>query len=409
MPIAKTFVSHHGGDLVEHVLPILRQVAPYGVRPWIDKQDLGNQIGLRLGEQLRQAIVGGDCSSVTLFLSKQSVKRYWIDQEVRWAKEQMDQGRLRILPIWLDPPGSFELPESLKDLLEYKEKKVLWLEPHKDKGYVEKYVRSMLESAGIGRDTQELTLHLGHRVEALDADIPPEWKDTPSIDLRMSPDTNHQAFSPTCEEWREIEDALRLIRKIASSVTKLNVCGKAPLGVGHIIGKIWEARHASRPFTLSTFNNQTGKVFSVDSDFYGTAMGFDPTTSVPAVRWTPEIVSASKGVIVFLAPSDKMDRFLKDVEAWNDSQPERYPILPVPFQRGDVEDYSTARGIVLDCVGSLCRIRSALPVGAPIFLITAYLLSIAPLVSFHLATLGPIHFFDEVKTLHSYRLATEIP
>ena len=109
MPVIRTFVSHHGGDYAEHVAPILRKVAPLGVRPWIDKRDLGDQVGLRLDEQLRDAIFKGSCSSLSLFLTRASANRRWVDQEVRWARERLREG-FRILPIWLDPPGSIELP-----------------------------------------------------------------------------------------------------------------------------------------------------------------------------------------------------------------------------------------------------------------------------------------------------------
>ena len=93
MSVIRTFVSHHGGDYEERVAPILRQMAPLGVRPWIDKVDLGDRVGLPLAGQIEEAIFRGPCTSMSLFLSKHSVTRKWVEREVELALQRLVGGR----------------------------------------------------------------------------------------------------------------------------------------------------------------------------------------------------------------------------------------------------------------------------------------------------------------------------
>jgi hypothetical protein len=55
MGIIRTFISH-SHDEKPRVHDILRRVAPYGVRPWIDAQDLQGQAGGSLRELIPSAI-----------------------------------------------------------------------------------------------------------------------------------------------------------------------------------------------------------------------------------------------------------------------------------------------------------------------------------------------------------------
>lgn len=208
MPVIRTFVSHHGGDLKERVEPILRRVAPFGIRPWLDKRDLGDRVGLPLTEQLQEAIINGPCSSLSLFLTKSAATRPWIEQEVQWALERTAE-HFRILPIWLDPPSEIELPVAFRDFLE--RHKVLWLEPHRDPRFIEKYTASVLAAGGIAANTHELTLCLGHRSPQWLALLPPQWTAAPALDLRLDLD-GQDDFCPAEADWREMEQALRTLR-----------------------------------------------------------------------------------------------------------------------------------------------------------------------------------------------------
>lgn len=403
MPVIRTFVSHHGGDYAEHVAPILRRVAPFGVRPWIDKRDLGDRVGLRLDEQLREAIFKGSCSSLSLFLSKVATTRPWIDQEVCWAKERESEG-FRILPIWLDPPKTVVLPPSMQAFLS--ERKVLWLEPYKDPRFVEKYAASVLATAGVTKDTEEITLYLGHRSEQWDAVIPLEWEALPAIDLRMDIDGADE-FSPTLKEWKDIETGLRTVRKLTGKLSRLNICGQAPLGVGTIIGKVWDRCSGQRKsIELRTFNSTVEQIWSTNPEEYDRADGWSPETAKLLQLESP--CSRSNKRLLVILPDARAKDYLPRVHAWNEKRREPASILCATFPR-EIKSPMAAQSLVRECVGAIRYLRKTSRPDTVIEIITCYPLALAPLVSYHLSKLGPIHFYDEVKKDHSYRLATVIP
>lgn len=403
MPVIRTFVSHHGGDYAEHIAPILRQVAPLGIRPWIDKRDLGEKVGLRLDEQLRDAIFNGSCSSMSLFLTKGAATRRWIDQEVRWAKERIENG-FRILPIWLDPPGSVDLPQSLRSLLE--ENKVLWLEPYKDPRFVEKYVASVLATAGVTKDTEELTLYVGHRSEQWDAVIPAEWESIPTLDLRMDVD-GAETFSPNSKEWKEIEAGLRNIRKLTGSLLRLNICGQAPLGVNHIIGKVWDRSAGQKqPLELRAYNANSSQIWSTTATDYDLSDQFRPERAALLELETP-LVHPGNRLLCVVSKSRKED-FYPRIQRWNQNRKEPSQLLFATYQpRIDSKDMAST--LLRELVGAIRYLRKTSDPDTTLEVITGYPLALAPLFSYHLRTLGPIHFYDEVKPIHSYRLATIIP
>lgn len=276
MPIIRTFVSHHGGDYQARVEPILRQVAPLGIRPWLDKIDLGDQVGLPLGQQIQQAIFSGPCSSLSLFLTKEAATRRWIEQEVQWALARLSDG-FRILPILLDPLEETDLPATFREFLE--RRKVLWLDPQKDPRFLEKYTKSVHAAGGLDRDTPELTLYLGHRSEHWVGKLPPEWASIPALDIRLSLDlTGADDFCPTEAEWQEIESSLRSLHSYLGSVERLNVCGRAPLGVGTLIGKVWDRLAGENgPIHLRCYNVFQQQVWTTD-----------PKTYEQSGEWVPE-------------------------------------------------------------------------------------------------------------------------
>lgn len=403
MPVIRTFVSHHGGDYAEHVAPILRRVAPLGVRPWIDKRDLGDRVGLRLDEQLREAIFKGSCSSLSLFLSKAATTRRWIEQEVCWAKERESEG-FRILPIWLDPPGTVELPVSMREFL--CERKVLWLEPYKDPRFVEKYAASVLATAGVTGDTEELTIYLGHRSEQWDAVIPSDWEVLPTLDLRMDVDGTDE-FSPSVREWKDIEAGLRAIRKLTGRLARLNVCGQAPLGVGTIIGKVWDRGSGQQQsLQLRTYNSRGKQIWSTDIADYDRADSFQPERAT-LLRMDMPLVRTGHRLLA-IVQNTRRDDYFPRIEHWNSGR-KKPAMLQVATYPPDIASKEMASTLLRECVGAVRYLRKTSGPDAVIEIITCYPLALAPLVSYHLNKLGPIHFYDEVKQTHSYRLATVIP
>lgn len=402
MPVVKTFISHHGGDYAEHVAPILRQVAPLGVRPWIDKRDLGDRVGLHLDKQLQEAICKGPCSSLSVFLTKAAATRKWIAQEVAWALDQMEDG-FRVLPIWIDPPGSIELPPVYRDILE--RRKVLWLEPHSDPRFLEKYVASVLATAGINKETQELTLYLGHRSEQWEAVIPKEWESLPTLDLRMDVE-GAEEFSPTVKEWKEIETGLRQIRKLTGKLVRLNVCGQAPLGVGTIIGKVWDrGAGQQQSLQLRSFNAKGTQIWSTELADYDLSDGFRPERTKLLQMDTPLLRPGNR--LLAIVQETRKDDYHPRIHRWNGSR-KNPSLLQFATYPPDIASKEMASTLLRECVGAIRYLRKISEPDTVIEIITCYPLALAPLVSYHLSKLGPIHFYDEVKQTHSYRLATVI-
>lgn len=408
MSVIRTFVSHHGGDYETRVAPILKQVAPLGVRPWIDKIDLADRVGLSLEKQLQEAILNGPCSSVSLFLSKESVQRKWVEKELLIALTHLDP-KFRILPILLDPRDELGLPDSFLHFLDG-DRKVIWLEPDKP-GFVERYVRSVYDAGGLPIDAKEVTLHLGHRDPAWVAQLPSSFHDKPALDIRLSlerlSEQRSRDFSPSSSEWETIERGFEFIRQSLPQLHRINICGPAPLGVNHIVGKVWDRRHAQGACGLRSYNATTKAVWVTFSQDYELKTGGYRPESAKHVHLQTRVSAGTKEPLLFLVPREKERGYRNDVEQWNRDNG-NHPIVTALLPDA-IDSETHAEQVLWECVG-LCRyLRDELQSRTPILIVTAYALSLAPLFAFHLKQLGPIHFYDEVKPTHSYRLATVIP
>jgi hypothetical protein len=402
MAVIRTFISHHGEDYSTRVAPILRQVAKLGVRPWLDKIDLGDRVGLPLEEQLNEAILHGDCSSVSLFLSKASIKRKWVEKELMIALTHLDP-KFRILPVLLDPRDSLELPETFLRFLDG-DRKVIWLEPDKS-GFAERYARSVYHAGGLDQDAKEVTLCLGHRDPAWVSAVPTCFADKLALDIRLHVQGSRD-FSPTEEEWDEIEQGFDSIRHNLPQLERINICGSTPLGVGHIVGKVWDRRHAQGACGLRSYNATTKTVWMTYSQDYELKTGgYDPRTA-QYVRLQSAIPPGLTDPLLFFVPHSKVVGYRRDLDAWNEDNGRRTVLTALLAD--PITSEEQAEQILWECVGLVRYLREKLTHRTPIHIATAYALSLAPLFAFHLRTLGPIHFYDEVKQDHSYRLATVI-
>lgn len=400
--VVRTFICHHGGDFAEHIEPILRQVAPCGVRPWIDKRDLGDQVGLPLAQRLQEGMRQAGCSSLSLFLSRASIQRRWVQQELQWALQEVAKG-YRVLPIWLDPPDTCELPPAFQDFL--LRDKVLWLEPKSDPRFAEKYVRSVLGCAGIGPTTKTLTLFLGHRADTWEATVPPEFLPGPALDLRLHLD-GHANFSPTEPEWPQIEAGLLQLRAATPHLERVNVCGQAPLGVGSLVGKIWDrSTGCHAPIVLSAWNTRTQQVWSTTARAWDEAIAPSPARTRLVTVEQPAAVGAASILAVLIGQASK-EPYLPQIKAWNAARQTPRPMQIITLPQ-IVDSPAHAHALVVDCVAALGALRATF--AGPIEIIATYPFAFAPLLAHHLRTLGPIHLYDEVKNEHTYRLVTVFP
>lgn len=403
----RTFVSHHGGDFEDRVQPILRSVAPRGVRPWIDKIDLGDHVGLPLAEQLGAAIFHGPCSSMSLFLSKQAATRKWIEQEVEWALQRLIEKRgdgFRILPIFLDPPDAIEtdLPDNsaFRRLLK---NKPLWLEPQQDKLFRQKYAQSVWSAGGLTSTSQEMTLCLGHRNPSWTVEIPAQYAHAPTLDLRVSLH-GQRLYCPADGEWREIEEGLCAIDSYLTGLKRINICGPAPLGVGTLIGKVWD-RGTSVRLHCDNFFNGVHQTWTTDAQDFLLSDNWSPDRAKLIEMNRPASLRHNAMVMAFL-PRGRATEYLPHVERWNGSRP---PTLLQPVLLPDhVADPQQASQLVKECVGAIRYVRRACPGVRLIEVISGYPLALAPLVAQCLRTSGPLHFYDEVRDIHDYQLAAII-
>lgn len=401
MPIIRTFVSHHGGDLPARVEPLLRRVAPLGIRPWLDKRDLSDRVGLPLDQQLQEALFKGPCSSLSLFLTKAAVTRRWIEQEVQWALERVPDG-FRILPILLDPLESIELPSTFREFLE--RRKVLWLEPDKDPRFLEKYAASMHAAGGLDSTTRELTLYLGHRSPHWVGELPAEWAATPALDLRLDL-LGDLDFSPTEAEWQELESALCTLRSRLGQLERINLCGQAPLGVGTMIGKVWDRGYGPNgPVQLRSYNALQKQVWTTEAADYDQTGDWTPEHAQHVKMERPATLRHRSILLVLL--TEGKEEYLRHVHRWNE---QREAPLPVHIARvPSIHDPEHAQQVLRECVGLLRFFRRTCPSVDVIEVISVHALALAPLLAHYLRTLGPLHFYDEVKSSHQYRLATTI-
>lgn len=195
----RTFVSYSHSD-ERRVLEILRHVAPYGVRPWIDVEDLSSAAGLPLASLLSRAIES--CRSLLLFLSRSATSSDWLQTEVGEALK-MGRDGLRVVPIALEPLESLTLPPFIETWLEKRDNGYgrICLDPNVS-GFEEQLAAAVLEAGGA-HEAKEIVLHLGHRDPRWTPDVPAAWDGSPVIDLRLALHGSDH-FSPTTDEWREI-------------------------------------------------------------------------------------------------------------------------------------------------------------------------------------------------------------
>lgn len=403
MPVIRTFVSHHGGDYEKRVAPILRRAAPLGVRPWLDKRDLLDKVGLPLDQLLQDAIFKGSCSSLTLFLTKSAATRQWIEQEVQWALERVSEG-FRILPILLDPREEIDLPESFVSFMD--RRKVVWLEPDKNPRFLQSYAASVHAAGGVDKNTAEVTLYLGHRSEHWDAVLPAELATSPALHIRLDLDGDRN-FSPTELEWQEIESGLTTLRKNLERIERINVCGQAPLGVAGLIGKVWDrSTGLAGPIQLRCFNMESQKVWTTDSTDYELASTWTPERSQHVKMERPAALR-HKTLLLALLPEGRTEEYLRNIQRWNDRRetPALVHVAQLPRALGDPE---LAREVLRECVGVVrylyrnCRGVDAIEV------VPGYALAMAPLFLHHLRNVGPVHLYDQVKGTGEYRRVTSL-
>lgn len=107
----KVFVSHASEDKERFVIPFATALRTKGVDAWVDRWEM------RIGDSLVDKIFEEglkEASAVIIVLSKNSVTKAWVREELNGAFLRRIEKGTRIIPIVLD---NCEVPEALKHLL----------------------------------------------------------------------------------------------------------------------------------------------------------------------------------------------------------------------------------------------------------------------------------------------------
>lgn len=399
MPVIRTFISHAHPDK-PRVHEILRRVAPYGVRPWIDEHDLQGQAGASLREAIPAAIGDPSCRSLSLFLSESAVKSTWVQDEVGEALARIPDG-WRIIPIVLDPPSSLTLPPILETALRKRGTvfDTIYLDPTKPR-FVEEYAAAVL-SAGGARDAEDIVIYLGHREPLWRPHLPAAWSRMPAIDLRLHFPVGEADFSPTDAEWEEIRAGFEFLRRCLGRVQCVRILGRAPLGVGVIAGRTWDRGTA---VTLEGWN--------------GNMRGGQAWTSAGARAvdaWTPSsgkllpgriegnlFAGAKKLTVAFLRKDDQVPA----TRAWNASRSPAPPLLVVKCPEA-IGSAAETTAVLSEALGVFAWVRRTCPHVEEIDLVLGMPLALDAFLAHHLRQSGRINFYDQVLPAggDGYRLA----
>lgn len=397
MTTVRTFVSHASLDK-PRVNAILRKAAPYGVRPWIDEHDLQGEAGGSLRDHIFGGIRDPSCRSMALFLSEASVKSEWVQNEAGEALTLLPDG-WRIIPIALDPIGSLNLPPVIETVLRKHPSghDTLYLEASHPQ-FLQRFASAVLRASGIDK-SEDVVLHLGHRDRAWEPNIPEAWKDRAAIDLRLSYPVGHKEFSPTEDEWKEIHEGLDFIGSRLNRVTRLGICGFAPLGVAVAVGRSWDR---GTGVTLEAWNPKTGQIWTSANP--GPVEGWEPAKGRHlSVHSEGNLFSgASTLAVAFL----NHDHYKADVQRWNGSRTPVPPLLLVKTPE-KITDAAQATEVLSECIGVFAWIRRTYPQFTKIDLVLTLPMPTAAFLSHHLRQFGEIHYYDAVSAPGgtTYRLA----
>jgi hypothetical protein len=110
----KVFMSHASEDKERFVLPLARELRARGLDVWVDRWEM------LPGDSLVRKIFTegiGEAEAVIVVLSKHSVNKRWVTEELDAAVVKRIQEDSRLIPIVLDGLQPSELPAAIRHLL----------------------------------------------------------------------------------------------------------------------------------------------------------------------------------------------------------------------------------------------------------------------------------------------------
>lgn len=304
--IIKTFVSYTHDD-VDKVRAFLDRGSMAGVFPWLDHNELRPMAGDSLPDILKQSVQDPNLKTVTLFLSLNSCNAPWVEKEMGWARDM----KKRVIPVLLDSE------EATKARLNK------WLEPEDplylktdDDSAPSSWISTMLREAGVDQ-ARDVVLYLGHREgAAAPMVLPQEWREQyPALILGngeywqdKEQEIELRSWMPgDSEGYRNFEKMFATVKDTLTGAEHIYISGLAPLGIGGLIGKVWDRGTGTR---ITTWNSYEKKEWSAPGDNPGTG---DPD-SWQFLRPVREEV-LGQGPNILLGHFSREDQFL-DGYSW---------------------------------------------------------------------------------------------
>jgi hypothetical protein len=108
----KVFICHAGEDKERFVLDFAKKLREKGIDAWVDKWEM------KLGESLVHKIFEEgikQCDTFIIILSKFSVNKPWVREELDSAVVKRIEEKMRLIPVTIDK--DIEIPQSIKHLL----------------------------------------------------------------------------------------------------------------------------------------------------------------------------------------------------------------------------------------------------------------------------------------------------
>lgn len=390
MPTARTFISYATDD-AQRVVPLLEKASCYGVRPWMDVEDLRRHAGAPLSEMLDEAIGSEECKSLTFFVSEASLASGWVQHELRSVERWQEQGR-RVIPVLLDPYHALidhpdlkpPLNKTLQGLLT-RDTRYLQAE---DPKLLPHWAASVLHAAGLTH-AEEVVLHLGHRESSWLARIPKPWSQYPVIDLRLGL-RGKRNLKPTTEQWSRLYEGLRFLADELDGLRTLRFCGFAPLGVGALLGWTWDR---GRNVCLRGWNRYGEHEWVYEGLHDG---DWSPGSS-PHVQLIEKAgeVSRDRPVVVAMMNHNHHLTGFRDWLERNGRAEDPRLVVSYPSK---IDSPQMAADVARDLANVFQYARSLHPHSPSLDWFSAVPLMLTPLIAAPLRALGRIRFFDQSST-----------
>jgi hypothetical protein len=323
-----------------------------------------------------------------LFLSESSVKSGWVEKEVGAALTRLEGG-FRILPVYLDAHDAIKMSDPFMEVLRQRSSTPDTIYVKADDALLyEKITASVFNSYGLN-EMEEIVLHLGHRLETQPPQIAQPWHHLPALDIRLSYPVGCRSYSPTTEEWKEIQNGLFTVRRLLPRIKRVLVCGFAPLGVGAIVGDVWDRGTNVQINAWNERKNEEWTGLTPEEEHNTSQLSPEACSSV-AIENQMDLGSAGDEIVVAIIAKKEQELRARQ---WSDSIGKPFVWIQPPESIGNPEE---AKKVLMESIGSIRWIARTYSRINCMSIVTGFPLAMMPLLVQHLKRYGKMRFFDQI-------------